>query len=59
MKPTTPWARADGGSDRNQKSTPGKAIPVINGFLRGLSLHASTLRSFGAARGLLPCRGHA
>jgi hypothetical protein len=40
-------------------STPCKAILAINGSLRGLSLPASTLRSFGAPRWLLPCRGHA
>jgi hypothetical protein len=32
---------------------------AISAFLRGLSLLASTLRSFGAARWLQPCRGHA
>src|SRR5207248_2224971 len=31
---------------------------AINGFLRRLSLPASTLTSFDAARWLLPCRGH-
>src|SRR5207248_9284537 len=31
---------------------------AIKGFLRRLSLPASTLTSFDAARWLLPCRGH-
>jgi len=31
----------------------------ISGFLRELSLPASTLKFFAAARGLRPCRGHA